>query len=78
MMNTISITKLILSILAFIAVVILVVFALQRVDKYLDLKAREDCATAYHLEYTDAAGNTKVIRPVEDLYQQCLAQKGIK
>jgi hypothetical protein len=50
---------------------------LPKVDTYLQLKGRQDCATSYHLEYEDTKNKTRIVRPVEDLYQRCLTEKGI-
>ena len=50
---------------------------LPKVDKYLQLKARQDCAESYRLQFTDVKANTTVIRPVDDLYKQCLSEKGL-
>lgn len=44
--------------------------------QYLELKARQDCAQSYRLEFTDST-NTTIIRPVEDLYATCLSEKGL-
>ena len=40
-------------------------------------KARHDCAQDYHMEYLDPTTNTTIIKPIDDLYAQCLRQKGI-
>ena len=50
---------------------------LPKLNRYLDLKARQDCAESYRLQYVDQKANTTVIRPVDDLYKKCLAEKGL-
>lgn len=45
--------------------------------RFLDYKARQDCAVSYRLEFTDVATNTTITQPVEDLYKACLSEKGI-
>ena len=39
--------------------------------------ARHDCAQDYHMEYLDTTTNTTIIKPLDDLYLQCLRQKGL-
>lgn len=50
-------------------------FGLGRIDRYLDLKARQDCAAATRYEKVDEATKTTVSYPVTDLYKQCLKEK---
>jgi len=45
--------------------------------RFLELKARQDCAISYRLDYTDKNANTVVSRPIDDLYTKCLTEKGI-
>lgn len=71
------IIKTVLSILAFTAIAIFVFMGLQSYNRHLDYVGMQDCATAYRLEYNDSDNNTTVIRPVDDLYKECLEQKGI-
>ena len=40
-------------------------------------KARHDCAIAFHLEFYDQNTATTVVKPIDDLYAQCLAEKGL-
>ena len=65
-------------ILAALTVVIAVgIYAtLERVDKYLEFKARADCAAMSKFQITIPTDNTVVSYPVEDVYRQCLDEKG--
>lgn len=40
-------------------------------------KARHECAQDYHMEYLDTATNTRIIKPIDELYAQCLKDKGL-
>lgn len=63
----------------FIGYIILFVafyFALTRVDTYLRYKAIDDCAKVSRYETSDK--NAKVSYPITDMYNTCLAEKGIK
>lgn len=40
-------------------------------------KARHECAQDYRMEYLDTETNTTVIKPIDDLYRQCLDEKGL-
>lgn len=40
-------------------------------------QARHACAQDYKLEYFDQNTNTTVTKPIDDLYSQCLTEKGI-
>lgn len=48
--------------------------ALQRWDRYLNLKAMSDCATNNRLEYVDTAKNTRIFRVLDEPYKDCLIQ----
>lgn len=50
---------------------------LPSVEKYVNDKARQDCAMAYRSEYFDQKTNTTVSSPIEDLYKQCLKDKNL-
>jgi len=67
------------TIVVLIAVVVLALaayFGMQKADQALKIKAYHDCAQDYHLEYNDVEGNTKITRPLEEFYRQCLQEKG--
>ncbi len=51
-------------------------FGLQRIDKYLEFKARYDCAEISRFTITSTKDNTTVYYPVEDIYRKCLNEKG--
>ncbi len=51
--------------------------SLSRVDRFLNLKAQQDCATSYKLEFIDKSSNTTITRPIDDLYRKCLTEKGV-
>lgn len=58
--------------------IVLAVFAfmgMQRVDKYIKVKALNDCAQAYRYEAKIADGAT-VTYPLGDEYKNCLKEKG--
>jgi hypothetical protein len=73
----ISATGLLLIGLSLVATVAVSFIGLPQVTRFLDLKARHDCASDYRLEFRDQATNTTITQPVEDLYQKCLAEKGV-
>jgi|GEM_PF-1550462 len=62
------------SITAFVGIVFT---TLPRVDRYLILKATQDCANTYRLQFTDKSGSTTISRPIDDLYRKCLTEKGL-
>ncbi|HLD01383.1 MAG TPA: hypothetical protein VJC10_00760 [Patescibacteria group bacterium] len=65
--------------LAAIAVSIVVAFfAMQRTDRYLELKAIRDCAETYRVEVADEKSGKTTIRPLEDPYRECVWNKGVK
>lgn len=49
---------------------------MQKADEYLKLKARHDCAVISRFEISIPTDNTVVWYPVEDIYKQCLDEKG--
>ena len=51
-------------------------FGIQKADKYLELKARHDCAVISRFEISIPTDNTVVWYPVNDVYKQCLDEKG--
>lgn len=54
-----------------------VLIVVLRVDDYLTQQAIHDCAQDYRMEYVDPLTNTTVIKPIDDLYEQCLETKGL-
>lgn len=67
-----------IGLLLIIAVVLSVggYFGLQKVDKFLELKARNDCALASRYTLTIESDNVVVYYPVTDMYHTCLEEKG--
>lgn len=59
------------------AIVFVGMNAFKEAERYYTLKAMHDCATDYHLEYNDSVKKTLIVRPLDDLYQDCLKQKNI-
>lgn len=60
-------------------VVLLGVFLMMlRVDRYIKVKAIDECAKISKYEKTVTAENAKVSYPLADVYQSCLKDKGIK
>lgn len=52
-----------------------VIFTYQpQVNKYLELKARADCAQAYKTEFEGVGTNTKVTSPIPEEFQKCLQE----
>lgn len=66
------------TILIIAALAVLSYFSFQRVDRYLELKAVDDCAREYQTEYTDVANNTKITRPLEAPFTECVWEKGVR
>jgi len=60
-----------------IVIFIVAFMGLQRVDKFLRIKAMDDCAKSYRYEATIDGGNAKVSYVMADEYQVCLKEKGI-
>ena len=59
-----------------VALVVAALFlAVTRVDKYLKIKALDDCARISRYEVQEKSG-AKVSMPIEDLYNKCLKVKG--
>lgn len=56
---------------------ILAFLAIQKVDKYLILKAIHECAIDYRYEYYDEGTSTRITQPLNEMYQKCLEQKDI-
>ena len=49
-----------------------------RFDRYLKIKAIDDCARISKYEKNVTEENAKVTYPLADVYQSCLKDKGIK
>lgn len=47
---------------------------LQRVDRYLKIKAVDECAAVARFEKTVVEENARVTYPLEDIYRQCLTR----
>jgi len=50
-------------------------FAVTRADKYLKIKAIDDCASISRYEVQEKPG-VKVSMPIEDAYKNCVKEKG--
>ena len=53
-------------------------FALKRVDRYLDIRAIQDCTSSYRQEITDETTGVTKQRPLEQQARECAMQKGVK
>lgn len=51
--------------------------AYRQFDRYLTLKAIDDCASAYEVRYSDTETNTVVSRPLEKPFRECIWQQGV-
>ena len=51
-------------------------FSIQRIDRFLDNTAIDQCSAAYLRETTD--GNQKITRPLEQQVRECAWQKGVR
>lgn len=49
----------------------------QQAQTYVRNEARHQCAQDFRLQYTDVNTSTTVVKPIDDLYQNCLTDKGI-
>lgn len=63
--------------LSIFAVAGVLYLAVQQAQMYVRNEARHQCAQDYRLEYVDVSTSTSVVKPIDDLYQQCLTDKGI-
>lgn len=52
-----------------------VFMSLQRVDKFIKIKAIDDCGKVARYEFTGGDGS-RSMTPVDDIYKECLKQKG--
>ena len=58
-----------------IFLIISVYMTLQRVDKYIKVKAIDDCGRIARYEFTGSDG-VKTYSPMEEVYKKCLSDKG--
>jgi hypothetical protein len=68
------------NIILFIGIIVFGVvsfMAYGQVDRYLTLKAIDDCASAYEVRYSDTETNTVVSRPLEKPFRECIWQQGV-
>jgi len=65
-------TEMIVSVLLAAVILFLLV---SRVDKFLKIKALDDCARITKYEVTEQGG-AKVTMPIEDAYKNCVKEKG--
>jgi hypothetical protein len=63
--------------LGFFAVAGVMYLGVLEAKTFIKNQARHDCAQDYRLEYSDANTNTTVVKPIDDLYQQCLSEKSL-
>lgn len=47
------------------------------VGQFVKNQAMHDCAQDYRLQFTQPEQNTTISKPIDDLYRQCLQEKGI-
>jgi hypothetical protein len=59
-----------------VTILIIVYLTLLRVDKFLKIKAIDDCGKISKYEKTIPEENAKVSYPVLDQYKSCLKDKG--
>lgn len=71
-------SKNIITILSVTILAVLWFLTLNRLDRYLDLKAIQDCAASYQLRYTNSTDGTTITRPLDEPYAQCLKEKGVE
>lgn len=67
----------IITALGLFAVAAVLYLGIVEAQTFIRNQALNDCAQNYRLEYTDVATNTTVIKPIDDLYKQCLTEKGV-
>lgn len=77
-----SITKIITTILTLATVAGIAFFGLknglERFDRYMDLKAIQDCASSYQQSITDEETGIVRNRPLEQQARECAIQKGVE
>lgn len=72
-----NIIKTLLVILSIVVFGVVAFFAINRFDRFMDIKAIHDCAQDYRQEITDSNGKV-VSRPMEQQTHDCAFQKGVK
>ncbi|HVZ58301.1 MAG TPA: hypothetical protein VG935_00905 [Patescibacteria group bacterium] len=78
MMRTEEISpKVVVAVLAVILLFVAYYLGLKRVDTYLHNGAIDACAAASSYQKNDKAQNAVITYPIQDVYQNCLKQKGI-
>lgn len=65
----------ILGLVKYIVLLVVLSLILSRIDLFLKNKAINDCSKISRFEKTD--GGTKIAYPLQDLYKECLKQKGL-
>lgn len=65
----------ILGLVKYIALLVALSLILSRVDFFLKNRAVNDCSEMSRFEKTDRG--TKIAYPLQDLYKECLKQKGL-
>ena len=53
-------------------------FALKRIDRYLDIRAIQDCTSSYQQDRPDETTGVVKHRPLEQQARECAIQKGVK
>jgi hypothetical protein len=76
-MNQSTIANTILWALTLLVIGVIISVAFIRVDRFLDLKAINDCAMEYKLSYFDQKTNTTITRPLDKPFEQCINNKGV-
>lgn len=69
--------KPIITTIILVGIAVLAFFGMQRIDRYLDLRAIHDCAQDYRQEIV-MDEKTKRIRPLEQQVRECAWQKGVR
>lgn len=73
-----AITKIITTILTLATLAGIAYFGFQRLDRYMDLKAIQDCTSSYQQVITDDTTGIVKNRPLEQQARECAIQKGVQ
>lgn len=61
----------------FLLVFAILFLLLQRVDTYIKYKGIDDCGKISRYEKVDQANNFKVYYPLQNVFNECMKQKGL-
>jgi len=59
-----------------LALFVVAFLGLQRVDKFMQIKAVDDCGKMARLEKDNPEDGSKLLYPIGDIYKACLKDKG--